>query len=125
MLTHPEAATRQSARIAIKVKGKILFINPAEIVTVQANGNYVFLQRMSGEFLLRETISAVADKLQPYEFIRVRRSTLVNAAFVESIERSTGECFLRMTSGKEYTVTRTYRDNLKNLANLWVGAAGL
>jgi DNA-binding LytR/AlgR family response regulator len=36
---------RRSARIAIKAKGRILFINPAEVIAVHAEGNYVLLQR--------------------------------------------------------------------------------
>ncbi len=33
------------SRIAIKAKGRILFINPGDVVAVQAEGNYVLLQR--------------------------------------------------------------------------------
>jgi DNA-binding LytR/AlgR family response regulator len=49
--------------IAIKAKGRILFINPGDVVAVQAEGNYVLLQRESDSYLLRESISTVAEKL--------------------------------------------------------------
>src|SRR5208282_6497505 len=62
--------------IAIKAKGRILFINPGEVVAVQAEGNYVSLQRESDSYLLRESISRVAEKLKPYGFIRIHRSAL-------------------------------------------------
>jgi len=64
--------------IAIKTKGKILFINPGDVVAVQAEGNYVSLHRESDSYLLRESISLVAEKLKPYGFIRIHRSALVN-----------------------------------------------
>jgi hypothetical protein len=35
---------------------------------------------------------------------------------------STGEYGLRVKGGKEYTVTRTYKKNLKSLAEFWIGA---
>jgi DNA-binding LytR/AlgR family response regulator len=38
--------------IAIKAKGRILFINPGDAVAVQAEGNYVSLQRESDSYLL-------------------------------------------------------------------------
>ena len=113
---------RPSVRIAIRAKGRILFIEPADVIAVQAEGNYVLLQRDSGSYLLRESISAVADKLRPYGFIRIHRSVLVNASFVEEIKPYvTGEYGLRVKGGREYTVTRTYKKNLRSLAEFWIG----
>jgi DNA-binding LytR/AlgR family response regulator len=115
---------RPSLRIAIKAKGKILFINLGDVVAVRAEGNYVLLQRDSSAYLLRESISAVAEKLEPYGFIRIHRSVLVNPAYVEEIQPySTGEYGLRVKGGKEYTVTRTYKKNLKALAEFWIGVS--
>ena len=114
---------RASPRVAIKVKGKILFLNLSDVVAVQAEGNYVSLQQNSSSYLLRESISAVAEKLEPHGFIRIHRSILVNTSFVEEIRpNSTGEYGLRVKGGKEYTVTRTYKKNLKSLAEYWIGA---
>ncbi|HEY6338671.1 MAG TPA: LytTR family DNA-binding domain-containing protein [Candidatus Sulfotelmatobacter sp.] len=115
-------ARAQHSRIAIKAKGRILFINPDDVVAVQAEGNYVLLQRESGSYLLRESISVVAEKLKPYGFIRIHRSVLVNALFVEEIKPyATGEYGLQVKGGKEYTVTRMYKKNLKSLAEFWIG----
>ncbi|MGA2647001.1 MAG: LytTR family DNA-binding domain-containing protein [Candidatus Sulfotelmatobacter sp.] len=114
---------RLQPRIAIKAKGRILFINPGEVIAVQAEGNYVLLERGSGSYLLRESISTVAEKLRPYGFIRIHRSVLVNSSFVEEIKPYlTGEYGLRVKGGKEYTVTRTYKNNLKSLAEFWIGS---
>jgi len=115
-------AKRPAPRIAIKVRGRILLINCADIISVKAEGNYVLLQREAATYLLREHISHLAEKLQPYGFIRIHRSVLVNAAFVEEIRpHSTGEYFLRVRNGKEFTVTRTYKKNLRSLAEFWIG----
>lgn len=112
------------SRIAIKVKGRILFIDPAEVIAVQAEGNYVLLQRASDSHLLRESISVVAEKLKPYGFVQIHRSVLVNASFVEQIRPClTGEYELRIKGGKEYTVTRTYKKNLKSLAESWISSS--
>ena len=118
--------TRQFSRIAIKAKGRILFIDPCNVVAVRAEGNYVsILPSESGAHWLRESISVMAEKLYHYGFVRINRSFLVNAAFVEEIRPwSTGEYVLRVKGGKEYTVTRTYRKNLKLLAESWIGTFG-
>src|SRR5262249_51866511 len=102
---------------------RILFIDPCEVVAVQAEGNYVLLQRQAGSYLLRESLSAIAEKLKPYGFIRIHRSVLVNSSFVDEIQPYvTGEYGLRVKGGKEYTVTRTYKKNLKALAELWIAS---
>ena len=117
---------REFPRVAIKVKGRILFINLGDVVSVQAEGNYVLLQRGSMSYLLRESISVVAEKFQPHGFIRIHRSMLVNTRFVEEIKPySTGEYGLRMRGRQEYRVTRSYKKNLKFLAEFWIGAGSL
>ena len=112
----------QHSKIGIKSNGRILFVDLRDIVSVQAEGNYVLLRREGGSDLLRESISNVAEKLKPYGFIRIHRSVLVNASFVNEIRPcATGEYILRVKGGEEYTVTRTYRANLKALAQFWIG----
>jgi two-component system LytT family response regulator len=116
------SARTRAPKVAIKSGGRILFIDLREVIAVRAEGNYVLLQRMSGADLLREPISVVAQKLRAYGFIRIHRSVLVNASLVEEIEvRATGDYGLRIRGGQEYTVTRTYKKNLKSLAELWIG----
>jgi two-component system LytT family response regulator len=111
-----------TARIAIKAKGRILFIDPNDVLAVEAQGNYVLFHRTCDSYLLRESISVIADKLKHYGFIRIHRSVLVNSSFVEQIQPwLTGEYGLRIKGGKEYTVTRTYKNNLKALATAWIG----
>jgi len=115
-------AKPQSLRVAIKVRGKILFINLGDVVAVQAKGKCVWLRQNASSYLLRESISVVAERLESRGFIRIHRSVLVNASFVEEIwPLSTGEYCLRVKGGKEYTVTRTYKKNLQSLAEFWIG----
>jgi two-component system, LytTR family, response regulator len=111
-----------SAKIGIKTNGRLLFIDPRDVVVVQAEGNYVLLQREKGSHLLRESISTIAEKLKPYGFVRIHRSVLVNSSFVQEIRpAATGEYQLRVRDGREYAVTRTYKKNLRSLAAFWIG----
>jgi two-component system, LytTR family, response regulator len=112
------------SRIAIKTGRSILLLNPEDVVSISAQGNYVALQCESGSHLLRESISAVADKMLAYGFVRIHRSILINRRFVEEIRPFlTGDYGLRLKSGKEFTVTRTYKKNLRALAESWIGGA--
>ncbi len=122
LMPHLPVLQQKSFKIAIKSNGRILFIDPHELVVVQAEGNYVLLQQQTGSYLLRESISTIAENLKPYGFVRIHRSVLVNGSFVQEIRPcATGEYELRVRGGKEYTVTRTYKKNLKALARFWMG----
>ena len=110
--------TRQSPRIVIKSRGRILFIDPREVIAVEAERNYVVLHQPGASHLMRESISRMAVRLDPYGFIRIHRSVVVNASYVEEIRRwPSGEYVLKLRDGKEYTVTRTFRQNLKWMAD--------
>jgi DNA-binding LytR/AlgR family response regulator len=116
-------AKRHAPRIAFKAKGSILLLDLADILAVQAEGNYVSLRHQCKPYLVRESLSSMAEKLKPYGFIRIHRSVIVNISFVEEIQPlSTGEYRLRVKGGKEYLLTRKYKHNLRDLAQLWVGS---
>jgi two-component system LytT family response regulator len=123
ILPHLETLlARPSSRVAIKAKGRILFIDPSEVAVIRAEGNYVLLEKRSGSYLLRESLSIIAEKLKPHGFIRIHRSLLVNTSFVEEIQPwTTGEYVLRLKGGQELTVSRMYKNNLRSIAQLWVG----
>jgi len=115
-------AMGKSARIAIKAKRRILFIDAADVIVVEAKGKHVLLLHTSSSHMLRESISTMEEKLNLHGFVRIHRSVLVNAAMVEEMHPlSTGEYVLRVRGGREFTVTRTYKKNLQLLAQLWIG----
>jgi two-component system LytT family response regulator len=125
---HPhirEVVVGKSPRIAIRAKKKILFIDAADVIAVEARGNYILLLNTSSSHMLRESISTAEEKLNPHGFVRIHRSVLVNAASVEEIDPlPTGKFVLRLRGGREFTVTRTYRQNLQLLAQSWIGTDG-
>ena len=77
---------RQAPRIAFKAKGSILLLDLADILAVQAEGNYVSLQHRPDPYLVHESLSSMAEKLKPYGFIRIHRSVVVNISAVEEIQ---------------------------------------
>lgn len=112
----------KQGRIAIRIKRRILLVDPADLIAVEANGNYVRLYLESTSYELRESIATMEVKLSPYGFVQIHRSVLVNAAWVEELQpRPAGQYVLRVRGGRQYTVTRTYKENLQDLALAWIG----
>lgn len=110
------------ARIAIKAKGRVLFVDPNDVVVAEAQGNYVALVHKLGRYLVRETMATAEQKLTPLGFVRIHRSILVNTTLVKDLRRdNTGTYVLRTTDGNEHTVGRAYKENLKVIARSWLG----
>jgi DNA-binding LytR/AlgR family response regulator len=110
------------ARIAIKARGRVLFVDPIDVVVAKAQGNYVALVHKSGSYLVRETMATAEQKLTPLGFVRIHRSILVNTTLVKDLRRdNTGTYVLRTTDDSEHPVGRAYKDNLKAIARSWLG----
>ena len=119
------SAKWKSGRIAIKAKGRILLVDSADVLAVEAKEGHVVLHRTSSSHILRESMTTMEEKLNPHGFVRIHRSVLVNGALVEEIQpRPAGESVVRVKGGKEYIVTRTYKKNLQLLAQSWIGTDG-
>src|SRR5215469_18280895 len=67
-------------KIAITSRRKIVFVDLADVITVEARCNYVVLRTVSRAHALRQPISAIAESLRRYGFIRIHRSTIMNGA---------------------------------------------
>lgn len=106
-------------RIAIASRRKIVFVNLADVVAVEARCNYVVLRTLSAAHSLRQTISAVAENFEQYGFIQIHRSTIVNGRFVEEIRTSaSGKMFVQLKGlGGGYHVSRKYRSGLRRFAS--------
>ena len=81
---------------------------------VEAAGVYVTLHAGGEEFLYRANLSAVASRLDPFQFIRVHRSSLVNLKSVAFLERrSHGEFEIVLKNGTRLMLSRNYRADIE------------
>lgn len=121
--THAKSShVSEAGRLAIKAKGRVLFVDPIDVFVARAQGNYIALVHKSGSYLVRETMATAEQKLTPLGFVRIHRSLLVNTALVKDLWRDhTGTYVLRTTDGNEHPVGRAYKDNLKVIAKSWLG----
>jgi two-component system LytT family response regulator len=118
----PNNGAGATARIAIKAKGRVLFVNPLDVTVAKAEGNYVALVHKSGAYLVRETMAATEQKLASFGFVRIHRSILVNTTLVKDLRRhETGTYVLRTIDGCDHPVGRAYKRNLKMIAGSWLG----
>jgi two-component system LytT family response regulator len=112
-----------SRRIAVKSKGRVIFVDPATIHFVIAEGNYFVLHLANGgAHMLRGMMSEIEEKLQPFGFIRIHRSVVINVRVVKEVQPlPSGDYILRTNIGRDFNLTRKYKPNLSRLATLTVG----
>ncbi len=72
--------------IAVKNGQKIdlIFIN--DIISIQAEGNYVMIFTPKGKYLKEQTMKYFGDHLPASKFVRVHRSNIINIDYIQRIE---------------------------------------
>lgn len=100
-------------RFSVKTGGRIIFISVCEIDVVTSEGNYVKIHTNGRSHLLRETMKAMEQKLDPKEFVRVRRSTIVRIEQIKELHPLfNGEFEIVLNKGTKLSSSRRYRRNL-------------
>jgi two-component system, LytTR family, response regulator len=108
-----EVASHAKRRLAIKSAGRVIFVDVDEIDYLEAAGNYVVLHAGAQEYRTRETMNVFEERLSQTQFVRIHRSAIVNRKQIKELRPwFTGEYAVVMKSGKELTLTRSYRDRL-------------
>ena len=107
------AERRGLKRFPIKSAGRTVFIQLDEIDYLEAAGNYVRLHTGQQEYITRDTMSAFESRLSDSDFVRIHRSVIVNRKRIKELRPwFTGEYVVILTTGKELTLSRGYRDRL-------------
>ena len=105
------ASNRFEKLINIKDRGQIFRVDVDSIERIDAAGDYMCIYTADNSLILRETMKNLEKRLDPRNFQRVHRSTIVNLSQVRQVKPHTnGECFLVLESGAQVKVSRSYRD---------------
>lgn len=105
-----DAPPRYLTRFALKIGARTRFLEVAEVDYFEAETNYVRIHVGDRSHLMRETLTALAGKLDPARFLRVHRSLIVNKTRVNEVESLfAGEYVLFLSTGRKLTTGRTYR----------------
>jgi two-component system LytT family response regulator len=108
--------TDYAQRLAVATGGRIIFVAVADIDWIEAEGNYARLHVSRKVFDVRETLQALMEKLDPREFIRIHRSTIVNARRIREVQPwFQGSHIVVLQSGEELRMSRYQRDAVDRL----------
>jgi len=103
-------AVSRLGRIVVHERGRSLIVPITDVRRLSAAGNYVEVHTATRYHLVRATLSRLALRLDPAEFLRVHRSHLVRADFIASVEPwAHGDLKLTLRDGTELMLSRRYR----------------
>jgi two-component system LytT family response regulator len=110
---------RQSAeRLAIRADGRVYFVRVADIDWIETASNYVRLHTGKTSHLLREPLSTLETRLDPEQFLRIHRTTVVNVERLRELQPwFSGEFIAILHDGTRLKVSRGYRDRVAR----WLG----
>ncbi|WP_150131381.1 LytR/AlgR family response regulator transcription factor [Caulobacter mirabilis] len=93
---------------------------------ILAQGDYVELHTRGAAHLVRDTISALEQRIDPARFVRCHRSVIVNLTFVRGMRRRAGrKLVLTLVDGREILVGPSYSDQISQAMSIkpWRQAA--
>lgn len=113
------AADNPSGYLLVRVGDNQQLLRTADIRYISAEGNYVRLHTVAGDFQLRERMVGILERLDPASFRRIHRSHIVNLDHVDKLlPWFAGDSLVLMRDGARLTLSRTYRSELADLLQL-------
>jgi two-component system LytT family response regulator len=115
----PEAALHgadRAQRIAVRDGSRSLFLDPREIDWISAEDYCIHIFTKERAHLVRCTLAAFADKLDPARFARVHRSAVVNVDRIREIKTlHSGKIAVCLMNGHTVPVSRARVHSLQAL----------
>ena len=107
---------KPSSKVAIKAKGRILFIDPAEVAVIRAEGNYLRFFSPGAEYRRRGTLRDLEGRLDPACFLRLNRSEIVRLEAIRELQPwFHGDARVILHDGSVLTWSRRYRARAEGL----------
>jgi len=98
------------SRLPVKLRGKLVVIDLADVDWIEAADNYVTLHVGGNAYPARETMTRLERELDPERFVRIHRSAIVQVDRIkELLPDFHGDFVVVLRNGARVTLSRTYR----------------
>ncbi|MEV4888015.1 LytR/AlgR family response regulator transcription factor [Nonomuraea sp. NPDC050547] len=100
--------------IPVELGGVTRFVSSADVVYVEAQGDYARLHTQTGTHLVRIPLNTLEERWATAGFVRVHRSHLVAVKHIEELHIDSGRCTVTVGS-TEIPVSRRHTRELRDL----------
>lgn len=99
------------SKLLVKQNKKLFFLNVSAIDWFESSGNYVKIHSADKTYMIRSSLKALEEKLDPRKFLRIHNSIIVNVDCVREIEPwFTGDFEVTLQNGTKLKMSRNYKD---------------
>jgi LytTr DNA-binding domain len=102
----PAAPDQALPGFRVTKNGRDIYVTAGDIDWIEAAGNYVVLHSGDKTFMMRQTMTALEQRLSNQSFIRAHRSVMVNLDRVEAMRTDGGRHRLTLKSGETIAVSK-------------------
>lgn len=105
---------KYSSHLFVQKSEKLFNLEVKDIMHLEASGDYTVLTTKNDQYLSSSGIGKLEEKLNPDQFIRIHRSTIINLNYLKEIEKHfNGGLIVKMQNGKSFPVSRTYAKQIR------------
>lgn len=117
-LKRARAGNEEARHMWVRRGAETLRLDIGRIDWVEAEGEYIRFHVGADSYLERSSLTETAALLEPFGFVRVHRSAVVNPERVVSVERRRwGDLVLHLGTGANLPVGKTYRSVARRLTS--------
>jgi len=100
-------------RLVINRSGRFRFVEIGDVDYITTEGNYVKIHAKNESHLLRSSMNALAKRLDPGQFVRIHRTTIVNIERLKELQPyRRDDAIALLKDGTRLIVSRRYRSSL-------------
>jgi two-component system, LytTR family, response regulator len=112
------SGSRYLTRLSCKVGDRTILVKTGEVLYFQSGSKYTALHTLNAEHLIDTPLVDLEARLNPRDFVRIHRGTIVNVPWIAEIHRSFDgklTVVLKDATGTRLTASRQYAEKLRNL----------
>jgi two-component system LytT family response regulator len=111
-----DGATASVRRLAVRIGNRDILVPCEDIQCIRSDDVYARVAVGDREYVIRESLASIAQRLDPARFVRLHRTAIVNTAFVRELKTlPNGERVAVLASGAALPIGRRRREEVERL----------
>lgn len=103
-------------QMAVFQDGNRMSLDLEEILYIESVDGKCFVYTAQAVYESRERLYTLENQLEPYRFVRIQKSVIVNLKYIQAIKTYVNRrLLLTMHNGEQLIVSRQYADRIKEL----------